>query len=137
MIQYVCTIEGIAPQHLQGFFEGWPNPPSPETHLRILAAADHVVLAIEDSSGKVVGFINAISDNVLSAYIPLLEMLPDYRGQGIGSELVRRMLGRLDDLYAVDLMCDPEVQPFYASLGMRPASGMMARNYARQSGKRG
>jgi ribosomal protein S18 acetylase RimI-like enzyme len=137
MIQYLCTVEGIAPQQLEGFFEGWPNPPSPETHLRILAAADHVVLAIESGSGKVVGFINAISDNVLSAYIPLLEVLPDYRGQGIGSELVRRMLGRLDDLYAVDLMCDPEVQPFYASLGMRPASGMMARNYARQSGKRG
>ena len=134
-IRYVHTIEGIAPEHLQGFFEGWPNPPSPETHLRILAAADHVVLAVDNDSGSVVGFINALSDNVLAAYIPLLEVLPAYRGQGIGSELVRRMLEQLDDLYAVDLMCDPGLQSFYASLGMRPAAGMMVRNYALQSGK--
>ena len=136
MIQYVDTIEGIAPEQLQGFFEGWPNPPSPETHLRILAAADHVVLAVDGDSGQVVGFINAISDGVLAdATIPLLEVLPAYRGQGIGSELVRRMRARPGDLYAVDLMCDPEVQPFYESLGMHPAVGMRMRNYALQSGK--
>ena len=81
--------------------------------------------------------IHAISDNVLPATIPLLEVLPAYRGRGIGSELVHRMLMRLGDLYAVDLMCDPEVQPFYARLGMRPASGVMVRNYALQSGKGG
>ena len=34
----------------------------------------------------------------------------------------------------VDLMCDPEVQPFYARLGLRPASGMLRRRHERQSG---
>ncbi len=29
---------------------------------------------------SVVGFVNALSDGRLSAYIPLLEVLPDYRG---------------------------------------------------------
>jgi ribosomal protein S18 acetylase RimI-like enzyme len=119
---------------LEGFFEGWPNPPTPETHLRLLEQSDEVILAVDGVSGEVVGFITAISDGVLAAYIPLLEVRPAYRGQGIGTALVRRMLDRLDDLYMVDLLCDPALQPFYAALGMRPATGMMVRNYEQQSG---
>jgi hypothetical protein len=38
MIEYIYTSEGITPPQLQGFFEGWPDPPSPETHLRLLAS---------------------------------------------------------------------------------------------------
>lgn len=72
---------------------------------------------------------------VLSAYIPLLEVLPAYRGRGIGRELVRRLLEGLRGRYMVDLLCDPALQPFYARVGMRPATGMMVRNYARQSGE--
>ncbi|HKQ75696.1 MAG TPA: GNAT family N-acetyltransferase [Blastocatellia bacterium] len=67
--------------------------------------------------------------------MPFLEVLPAYQGQGVGKELVRRMLERLSDLYAVDLLCDPELQSFYASLGMWQAHGMMIRNYERQTGK--
>ena len=135
MIRYTETIEGITPDMLEGFFEGWPNPPSPEMHLRLLRQSDAVVLAVDGASGEVVGFITAITDGVLAAYIPLLEVRPAYRGRGIGTALVRRMLDRLDDLYMVDLLCDPELQPFYAALGMRPATGMMLRHYEHQSGK--
>ena len=134
MIYYVHDIQGVGAADLQGFFVGWPNPPSPETHLRILAGSSFVVLARDDASGAVVGFITAISDGVSCAYIPHLEVLPDYRGQGIGSELVRRMLDRLRHLYMIDLICDTDVQPFYARLGMRPYTGMIFRNYDRQSG---
>ncbi len=81
-----------------------------------------------------VGFINAISDGVLSAYIPLLEVLPAYQGQGIGTELARRMLDKLRDLYMIDLLCDADLQPFYARLGMRPYTAMLFRNFDRQNG---
>jgi ribosomal protein S18 acetylase RimI-like enzyme len=134
MIDYVHTIEGITADRLQGFFEGWLRPPSPETHLRLLANSDEVVLAIDRGTGHVIGFVTAISDRVLTAHIPLLEVLPDYRHRGIGSELVRRMLARLADLYAIDVLCDPPLQAFYRSLGMQPATGAMMRNRARQAG---
>ena len=79
MISYTSTLEGVSARQLRGgVFEGWADPPSPETHLRLLA--------------------------------------------------------RLGHLYAVDLLCDPERLTFYASLGMRPATGMMVRRYANQSG---
>lgn len=134
MVSYTTTLDTLTADHLcGGFFAGWPNPPSPETHLRLLQGSSFVVLAWDD--GQVVGFTNAISDGVLSAYIPLLEVLPAYQGRGIGSELVRRMLGQLNGFYMVDVVCDPDLQPFYARYGLRPYSAMVLRNYGRQSGK--
>src|SRR5204862_4237957 len=114
MITYCETLEGISTSDLAGFFIGWPNPPSPATHLRILAGSYAILLARDDTTGAVVGFITAISDGVSCAYIPHLEVLPAYQGSGIGSELVRRMLERLRQIYMIDLICDTDVQPFYA-----------------------
>ncbi|MCB0711836.1 MAG: GNAT family N-acetyltransferase [Ignavibacteriae bacterium] len=132
MISYTETMDNITPEMLGGFFEGWPNPPSPETHLKILRGSYSVVLALDE--GRVVGFVNAISDGHLMAFLPLLEVLPEYRGQGIGSELVRQISQTLSGLYALDLICDSDVQPFYERLGWLRTNGMSARNYNRQSG---
>ncbi|MEC0372870.1 GNAT family N-acetyltransferase [Paenibacillus chibensis] len=118
-----------------GFFDGWPNPPSIATFIRILQNSTHVILAVDDQTGRVVGFINALSDQILTAYIPLLEVVPSYQGRGIGKELTQRMLDKLKEIYMVDLLCDPDLQDFYANLGMRKAQGMLIRNYAHQSGK--
>lgn len=133
-IRYTDSLDGITADQLRdGFFEGWPNPPQPDAHLRILQGSYAVILAIDEPSNHVVGFITAISDGVSSAYIPHLEVLRAYRGEGIGSELVTRLLARLSHLYMVDLICDDDVKPFYARLGLRPVGGMVIRNYARQA----
>ena len=133
MITFVYSIEKIEPAMLAGFFDGWPNPPSVETHLKLMRKSYRAVLAMDGE--KVVGFITAISDGVLSAYFPLLEVLPEYKGRGIGKELTTRMLEELQGLYMVDLLCDAGVQPFYQKQGMRRATGMFIRNYDRQNGE--
>lgn len=133
MIAYSADPYSLAPDQLTGFFVGWPHPPSPETLRRLLQSSYRVSLAHDGE--QVVGFANAISDGVLSAYIPLLEVLPDYQGRGIGSELMRRLLAGLNHLYMVDVMCDDEVAPFYERLGLQRAGGLIRRNYARQSGE--
>ncbi len=138
MIWYSESADDLTAADLQGFFVGWPNPPAPETHLRLLRGSSHIVLARDgemEQGGAVVGFITAVSDGVLSAYIPLLEVLPEYQDRGIGSELVRRMVDRLSDYYMVDLLCDTELQPYYERFAMRRATGMMLRNYDRQAGR--
>ncbi len=135
MIHYLESADTITPNQLAGFFDGWPRPPTPQTHLHILRSSDEVALALTDTpEPRVVGFATAITDGVLAAYIPLLEVLPDHRGRGIGSELVRRLLVRLDGLYMIDALCDQDVLPFYTSLGMEPATGASIRVYAHQSG---
>jgi GNAT superfamily N-acetyltransferase len=132
MIRYSDTIEGISPDSIRGFFSGWAKPPSPARHLAILRGSYRVVLALEDE--RVVGFVAALSDGVLCAHVSLLEVLPEYRGQGVGTELVRRVINALSDLYAIDVLCDPELQAFYERLGLRRAVGMMARRYEHQAG---
>ncbi|MFC7365099.1 MULTISPECIES: GNAT family N-acetyltransferase [Bhargavaea] len=133
-MEYRTDLEGITAGMLEGFFVGWPDPPSEETHLQLLRNSSHRVVAVDPNAGRVVGFITAISDGVLSAYIPLLEVLPGYQGNGIGQELVRRMTGELDYLYMIDVCCDDDVVPFYERFGMRHTNGMILRNYGRQSG---
>jgi len=73
-IEYTSNINSITPNMLTGFFAGWPNPPSPDIHLKILQNSYRAFVAIDRDINQVVGFINAISDGVLSAYIPLLEV---------------------------------------------------------------
>ncbi len=135
MITYTDSIEGLTPDNLQGFFVGWPNPPSPETHLDVLRQSAHIVLALAQENNQVVGFITAITDNVLAAYIPLLEVLPEYQEQGIGSELVRRLLEALSDYYMIDLICLGGLQPYYEKFGFPRANGAAIRNFDRQSGR--
>lgn len=131
-IRYTAELTGISADQLRGgFFVGWPNPPAPADHLRILQGSYAVELALVND--QVIGYLTAISDGVSTAYLPQLEVLETYRGRGVGSELVRRMLVRLRHLYAIDLLCDPDVQPFYERLGMHRATGMLMRNYDRQN----
>jgi len=134
MIKYTTDMTRITCDMLDGgFFVGWPNPPSAQAHLRILNGAYIAWVAIDTHSNKVVGFINAVSDGVLSAYIPLLEVLPEYQKQGIGKALVSRMLESLKNLYMVDLLCDKDMQDYYAKFGMHKATGSLIRNYNRQN----
>lgn len=135
MIEFTSDLGAITVDQIQGpFFAGWPDPPSPERHLEILRGSAHVALAVHEPDGRVVGFANAITDGGYMAFIPLVEVVASFQGRGIGSDLVRRLLDDLSDYYAVDVMCDPELQPFYRHLGFQPGAGAMWRNYRRQSG---
>ena len=120
-------VSAVGTGDVDGFFEGWPRVPSAERFLRILEGSHSVVLAREGEGGRVVGFVNAISDGELAAHIPLLEV-PEYRHRGVGTELVRRMLEKLDGFAMVDLTRDAELVPYYERFGMLQVSGMVMRN---------
>ncbi len=126
-IRYTNSLDGVSPEHLQGFFVGWARPLSPHQHLAMLEGSDMIELAIDPQCGRVVGFMNALCDGVQAAFIPCLEVLPAYQHNGIGSELVRRMLARLEHVPAVDLVCDSALQSFYEAFNMRPGISMMIR----------
>ena len=129
-VNYSSSAEGVAEGELSDFFVGWPQPPSNAQRRQVLEAASEVVIA-RDASGTLVGFITAVTDGVFAAYIPLLEVLPDFQGQGIGRVLVDRMLGRLQDCYMIDLVCDDSVVTFYEQLGGQRLNGVGWRNHQR------
>lgn len=130
------SLDGITAADLAGgFWVGWPDPPSPERHLEALRGSEVVVLAIDEaiaagSPGRVVGVVTAVGDGVLAASIPLLEVLPAWQGQGIGSELVRRVVAALEPRYMLDLVCDEPLVAFYERLGFTPYRAMIRRDRA-------
>ena len=126
-MEYIDDINQVNSENLQGFFVGWKVPLTPELHYKVLQGSTHFIIAMD--SNKAIGFITALSDGVTSGFIPLLEVLPEYQKQGVGSELVKRMLIKLEDITNVDLTCDINVQPFYERFNMLHSSGMVLRKY--------
>ena len=101
MITYRTGVGSVAPNQVSGFFVGWPVPPSAEKLIEVMDSSYRRVWALEGE--RVVGYINAISDGVLTAFIPWLEVHPDYQGQGIGTELVNRLVAQLEGLSLIHI----------------------------------
>ena len=133
-IEYLDSAEKISVDMVSGFFVGWPNPPDENTLIEILKNSHKIVIA--KKGNKIIGFITAISDGILSAYIPFFEVLPDFQNLGIGAELLHQMKEKLKDIYMVDLICDLDIEGYYKKLGFTKSSGMILRNYEFQNGKR-
>jgi GNAT superfamily N-acetyltransferase len=126
-IEYRTAPTGLRVDQIDGFFVGWPARPAATTLLAHLGASYRCAIAVDAGSDHVVGFATAISDGVLAASIPLLEVLPGWHRRGIGTELMHLLLDQLTHLYAVDLSCDAELAPFYERFGFSPATAMVQR----------
>ena len=135
LMELHSDLQRIEAADLAGFFVGWPNPPSPGAHRRLLEGSGAFVVAVEPGTTRVVGYATALTDGILSAYISHLEVLPEFRGRGIGSNLVRALLERIGDLYMIDVVCDEDVQPFYERLGLQRWNAMIRRKYDAQGGR--
>jgi len=71
---------------------GWEKRVAdPERSRTMLKNADRKVVAVE--SGRIVGFARALCDGVSNGYVGTVAVAEDKRGQGIGRELVQRLIG--------------------------------------------
>lgn len=91
-------------------------------------------MAICEETNRIAGFINVISDGVLSAYIPLLEVVSPYKNKGIGTKLVELALKECNQIYMIDISCDEDLINFYERFNMKKFMSMCIRNYKNQSG---
>lgn len=128
VIRYTDDLVSVREDMLHGFFVGWLRRPSARQHLALLRGSYRSVVAIDDADDRVVGFVNMLSDGVLTAFIPWLEVLPEYQRRGIGGELMRRILDGTERFYSVDLVCDAALVSYYARFGMRSASSALLRH---------
>ncbi len=70
---------------------GWAHRVAdPERFAKMLDNSDRTVLAWE--AGQVVGFARALCDGVSNGLLSMVAVAEDRRGQGIGRELVRRLM---------------------------------------------
>lgn len=108
------------------FFVGWPVKPSYELVMKHFEASHPLFLLNENSD--VVGFISALTDCALYAFIALLEVRKSEQGKGYGKFLFAEMLKSLEGMYAIDLVCDVDLDSFYEPFGFTKWNAMIQRN---------
>jgi ribosomal protein S18 acetylase RimI-like enzyme len=68
----------------------WSQGRTRQTVERLINEAQRVVGVYDD--GRQVGFARAFTDGVALVYLADVYVLPEYRGRGLGTELVREMV---------------------------------------------
>ena len=86
---------------------------------------DKLVIAMRNSgavfsawkNGRLVGLINALDDGIMTAYVHYLLVNPEYHGNGIGKELLRRIKEKYANYPRIVLISDNRQIAFYKNSG--------------------
>ena len=107
----------------------WTGQAHENTELirRIVTGSNCFVLACEGN--EIIGMGRAISDGISDAYIQDVTVLPEFRGQGVGTGIVQEILKQLraDGLQWIGLIAGRHSHPFYRKMGFEemPAATAM------------
>ena len=77
--------------------------------------------AYENSFLKIAALVRVVGDGASVILIQDLLVRPEYQRKGIGSQLMRAVLERCEDVYQIELMTDNTEKTilFYQSLGLK------------------
>ena len=101
--------------------EGWPTPETrPEDTLAAWQNSWPTLVAMDDN--RLVGFLRALSDGQVTTYVCEFLVDPEYRGNGIGRELMEAC-HCLVPKTRIDLLSTVEADGFYEAYGCRSFQG--------------
>lgn len=89
------------------------------------------MVVVEKRSGRAVGMGRLLSDGVSDAYIQDLVVLPTYRGQGIGKQLVKKLVEYcyLKGIHWIGLIAEPDQDEFYSKIGFKQMKNYIPMKY--------
>ena len=120
-----ASIEPFANDHLDGVIalvgaEGWAEyADDPDQTCRALIAPGSTTL-VALAGGRVVGAIQIQSDGVIQAHVSMLLISPEWRGRGLGTQLLR---DGLDHAGGVRLDIRTQTEGYYERLGANRSLG--------------
>ncbi|HEX3771215.1 MAG TPA: GNAT family N-acetyltransferase [Polyangiaceae bacterium] len=131
MIEYRDASRPIDLGQLTRLFEsvGWQHRTRDRTRLAQMVRGSMYGVTAYDGAA-LVGYARAVSDGAFNAYISTVAVAPGYQRQGIGRELLRRLLEGRDHIQFI-LHARAAVHPFYLRCGFAPAPDMLRRDRAR------
>ena len=127
MIIFSDDIAKISPSHLKGFFVDWKKPPTTNDHFKMLSGSSYFIVAKDSTTNKIVGYITALGDGTMTAFITQIEVLPENQNKGLGTELLTKMLNKLNKYPNIDLTCDEKMIPYYEKFGFEKSISMVIR----------
>ena len=112
----ISAITGL--YRAEGWWEGKADDPERVAKI-VTGSHGFLVVTIDD---KIIAMGRAISDGSSDAYIQDVTVETRYRGQGIGTEIIRRLVRRLngDGLEWIGLIAEKNSHLFYERLGFLP-----------------
>lgn len=113
------TEKPIPPLQLMRLYQDvdwWPT--RTKDGIRKLLAHGVALGAWEDK--QLVGFCRAVSDGVYRAYVEDVVVLETHRGQGIGRQLMDKMMKELSGIEVVSLFCSAKLTDYYEDSGFWP-----------------
>ena len=101
----------------------WDGPDNEKHVIRIIKGSHCFVIAVLNSE-EIVGMGRSISDGASDAYIQDVTVKKNYRGQGIGTRIVRMIINRLqkDGIFWIGLIAEKNYHGFYEPIGFKQMS---------------
>jgi predicted N-acetyltransferase YhbS len=122
--------EGVDADHLDALMslfanEWWTSRRTIADVQRMIAGSDLVFSAVDDSSGALIGFARVLTDWVYLASVLDVVVALEARERRVGSALMESVVThpRLQDVRSVELVCQPDLIPFYRRFGFTDTVG--------------
>ena len=114
--------EPINPEELYGLLQqtDWANDRSP-LDIQQMLDRSHFTLGVWDED-RLIAFSRVITDDIYRAVIDDVVVDSAYRGRGIGSQMLEKLLVRMQHIEVIMLDCDPPLRDFYGKFGFQPKS---------------
>ncbi|MEW6048601.1 MAG: GNAT family N-acetyltransferase [Bacillota bacterium] len=123
-MNWVVSVDGsVAPEELVRLYDsvGWHKHAALDVATAVLANSDVIVCA--RAGGELVGFGRALTDRILYAGIYDMVVAPSFQRQGIGTAILKALLGELRGVRKVCLSTTTGAEAFYLKHGFEPGQG--------------
>ena len=134
----VRLVKAWDPQQIVMLYEAggwWKEDYDPAGIPALINGSFLFAVAVDNTSGTAVGMGRVISDGVSDGYIQDLVVLPEYRGSGIGRQLVSLLVQscRERGIEWIGLVSNPGCEDFYTGLGFVRMEGFIPLLYERDT----
>ena len=112
----------------------WKDTYDPSGIDSLIKGSFAFAVVVDKKSGKAIGMGRIISDGISDAYIQDLVILPEYRGQGIGKQLLTALLERCSSqgILWIGLIAEPDQDGFYSKLGFKQMEKYVPMKYEKE-----
>ena len=99
----------------------WKDSYGPSRLDSLIKKSFAFAVVVDSSANKAIGMGRIISDGVSDAYLQDIVILPEYRGKGIGTKLIKFLLAHClsKGILWVGLIAEPNQDDFYSSVGFK------------------